>query len=126
MCYAETHIIENPLSFRKIAFVSTEDPQVIRDAKNTSSLLSLLTDKSWEWYWSSIPRANSGPETQLKLFGNRTELTIKWLLQLAMALETDAYVGTRGSGWNRLTDGLRCTWFPNCQKPFLEVGDDKS
>lgn len=29
---------------------------------------------------------NTGPETQLAQFGDRTELTIKWMLQLVMAM----------------------------------------
>lgn len=39
---------------------------------------------------------NTSPETQLREFGNRTDLTIKWILQLVMAIECDAFVGTRG------------------------------
>jgi hypothetical protein len=42
------------------------------------------------------PGLNTSPETQLKEFGNRTDLTIKWVLQLVMAIECDAFVGTRG------------------------------
>lgn len=72
-------------------------------------------------------------------------MTIKWLLQLTMALECETFVGTRGvskhprvisehnaylipkqSGWNRLIDQLRCTWYSNCKSPYLEVGDDES
>lgn len=126
---AEEHMMKNPLSSRKIAFLSTEDPGVIAEAKTISSLLELSTDKGWEWYWSDIPRMqhfprildfplrtrltppnrifliflftrcagfNGGPETQLELFGNRTDMTIKWLLQLTMALECETFVGTRG------------------------------
>ena len=44
MCYAGRIIIESLLSFRKIVLASIEDPQVVRDAKNTSSSLSLLID----------------------------------------------------------------------------------
>lgn len=73
-------------------------------------------------------------------------MTIKWLLQLTMALECETFVGTRGvskylmdwfpkhdaylvptqSGWNRLIDQLRCTWYSNCRTPYIEVGDDES
>lgn len=74
-------------------------------------------------------------------------MTIKWLLQLTMALECETFIGTRGvskyliaeeapkhstysipkqSGWNRLIDHLRCTWYSNCKSPYLEVGDDES
>lgn len=53
---AEEHVLKNPLSSRKIAFLSTEDPEVIMEAKTISSLLELSTDRGWEWYWSEIPR----------------------------------------------------------------------
>jgi hypothetical protein len=109
---AEEHIIRNPQSSRRIAFISTEDPSVLYDARNISSLLPMSTSKGWEWYWSDIPSMkllspvhlfftdligfNGGPVTQLEKFGNRTEMTIKWFLQLTMALECDNFVGTRG------------------------------
>ena len=44
------------------------------------------------------------------------------LLQLLMALEADAWVGTRGSNWNRLIDELRCVWVDKCQGVYVEVG----
>lgn len=53
---AEEHVMKNPMSSRKIAFLSTEDPGVITEARTISSLLELSTDKGWEWYWSDIPR----------------------------------------------------------------------
>ena len=40
-----------------------------------------------------------------------------------MALECDAWVGTRGSNWNRLIDELRCVWVPKCAQPYVEVGE---
>jgi uncharacterized membrane protein YjdF len=36
----------------------------------------------------------------------RPQLTRIWWLQLLMALECDAWVGARGSNWNRLIDEL--------------------
>jgi hypothetical protein len=44
------------------------------------------------------------------------------LLQLLMALEADAWVGTRGSNWNRLIDELRCVWVVKCQGVYVEAG----
>jgi hypothetical protein len=44
------------------------------------------------------------------------------LLQLLMSLEADAWVGTRGSNWNRLIDELRCVWVDKCPHAYLEVG----
>lgn len=39
-----------------------------------------------------------------------------------MALECDAWVGTRGSNWNRLIDELRCVWVPKCLHTYVDVG----
>ncbi|KAJ6264117.1 hypothetical protein Dda_0259 [Drechslerella dactyloides] len=122
---AEKFVAENPLGTWKRAFLSTEDPNVIEQMKTMPRITPFSysgSNSRWTWYWSDIPRLNTGPETQLKEFGNRTELTIKWLLQLTMAIECDIFVGTRGSGWNRLIDSLRCTWLASCKQPFLEVG----
>ncbi|KAH8812746.1 hypothetical protein F5884DRAFT_856041 [Xylogone sp. PMI_703] len=116
---------ENPLGMWKRAFLSTEDPNVIEQMKAMARITPFSYSSSnarWTWYWSDIPRLNTSPETQLREFGNRTDLTIKWILQLVMAIECDVFVGTRGSGWNRLIDSLRCVWLASCKQPFLEVG----
>ncbi|KAK6520377.1 hypothetical protein TWF506_000648 [Arthrobotrys conoides] len=122
---AEKFTAENPLGNWKRAFLSTEDPNVIEQMKTMARITPFSysgSNSRWTWYWTDIPRLNTGPETQLKEFGNRTDLTIKWVLQLVMAIECDVFVGTRGSGWNRLIDSLRCTWLASCKQPFLEVG----
>ncbi|KAF3196392.1 hypothetical protein TWF191_009294 [Orbilia oligospora] len=122
---AEKFSAENPLGNWKRAFLSTEDPNVIEQMKTMARITPFSysgSNSRWTWYWTDIPRLNTGPETQLKEFGNRTDLTIKWLLQLVMAIECDVFVGTRGSGWNRLIDSLRCIWLASCKQPFLEVG----
>jgi hypothetical protein len=46
------------------------------------------------------------------------------LLKLTLALEADAWIGTRGSNWNRLIDELRCVWVDKCLLPYVEVGDE--
>ncbi|KAK6526394.1 hypothetical protein TWF694_004990 [Orbilia ellipsospora] len=131
---AEDFISQNPLGFRKIAFLSTENPEVIKGAadhlqkerelyKVIDAKARTTSDWAWTWYWSDIPRANIGPEDQLKTFGNRTDMTINWFLQLMMAIECDMMIGSRASGWSRLLDGLRCGWLGKCQQPFLDVGD---
>lgn len=122
---AEKFSAENPLGNWKRAFLSTEDPNVIEQMKTMARITPFTysgSNSRWTWYWTDIPRLNTGPETQLREFGNRTDLTIKWMLQLVMAIECDVFVGTRGSGWNRLIDSLRCTWLASCKQPFLEVG----
>ena len=47
------------------------------------------------------------------------------LLQLLMSLEADAWIGTRGSNWNRLIDELRCVWVDKCSKSYVEVGGQR-
>ena len=53
-------------------------------------------------------------------------MTPHWLTplptQLLMALEADAWVGTRSSNWSRLIDELRCVWVAKCRLPFVEAG----
>lgn len=112
---AEKFTEENPLGSWKRAFLSTEDPNVIEQMKSMARVTPFLYSGSnarWTWYWSGIPSMfivrllqtqlteisglNTSPETQLREFGNRTDLTIKWLLQLVMAIECDVFVGTRG------------------------------
>lgn len=75
-----------------------------------------------------MPRENSNGPQQVKAFKTMYtagELTLRWWLQLLMALECDAWVGTRGSNWNRLIDELRCIWLPKCTAVYVEVGEDK-
>jgi hypothetical protein len=108
-------------------FVSTEDPGSIE------ALVAAVTGAgdgaraaAFSVAWWDVPRDNSnGPEQLAKLGLPRGELTLVWWLQLLIALEADAWVGTRGSNWNRLIDELRCVWLPKCQNVFAEVGDEK-
>ena len=55
-------------------------------------------DSSWVTYSSVITRVNSGPLQQMDKSINdglgRSHLSHTWLLQLFMALECDAWVGT--------------------------------
>jgi len=46
---------------------------------------------------SSEIGVNSSPKTQLKLFGNRAESTIKWPLQLVIAWGAGAYIRARAA-----------------------------
>lgn len=96
---AERYISENPLSSQKIAFISTEDSEVVELAKKTSRVLSNKLPSAqdgWTWYWSEIQRLNASPEDQLVASGNRTEMTLNWVFQLLTAVEADGFVGTKG------------------------------
>ena len=45
---------------------------------------------------------------------------------MVMSMEADAWVGTRGSNWNRLLDELRCIWVDKCGLSYTEVGTPES
>ncbi|CAF0757579.1 unnamed protein product [Didymodactylos carnosus] len=124
---AEWFAKQNPNSYHKSAFLSSEDPAVFEEAKSITYVTFdyglTSPNENWIWYMSKIKRENIGPMQQLDVFGNRSDMTLSWMLQLFMALECDGYVGTLNSNWNRLIDELRCIWMDNCMHPYLEVGD---
>ena len=106
----------HPLGVSPNIFVSTDDPGVIDEAIATTA------GTAWRAIYSSITRISTretGVKPLLDLAGNLVHLH---LLQLLMALEADAWVGTRGSNINRMIDELRCIWVPKCQFPYVEVG----
>jgi hypothetical protein len=63
-------------------------------------------------------------DSQWKALEDRLTPFYTHLLKLTLALEADAWVGTRNSNWNRLIDELRCVWVDKCQHPYVEVGDE--
>ena len=123
---AAQFVEQNALQFyRWTLFVSSEDPSVFEDFKSISELLSPdFTTDTWTVFYSNIHRINGGPHEQLTAFGRRVMMH-EWLLQLLMALECDAFVGTAGSNWNRLIAELRCIWIDRCDTAYLEVGPRK-
>ncbi|KAK6538637.1 hypothetical protein TWF694_010215 [Orbilia ellipsospora] len=121
---AEEYAAMNMIMTRKICFISTEDASVIEEAKligNAWISRNTTSNENWTWIWSNIPRINGGPVEQLNSFGNRTDMSIKWMMQLFFAIEAPNILGTRGSGWNRMIDELRCIWV-DCRTPYMEVG----
>jgi hypothetical protein len=120
---ADDLVLMHPFGYRDIGFLSTEDPEAVNEVMQHNS--------SFRYYWWDVPRENSNGPDQISNFGltlglAKGELTMIWWLQLFIALEADAWVGTRGSNWNRLLDELRCIWVPKCQNVFVEVGNDAS
>jgi hypothetical protein len=63
-------------------------------------------------------------DSQWKALEDRLTPFYTHLLKLTLALEADAWVGTRNSNWNRLIDELRCVWVDKCHHPYVEVGDE--
>jgi hypothetical protein len=107
-----------PHSFSRTVFVSGDDPQSIDEARR------LIEARHMAFIYTRMPRLAGGhrmsewraapDESAGSFYGH--------LLQLLMALEADAWVGTRGSNWNRLIDELRCVWVDKCQGVYVEVG----
>ncbi|KAJ3017061.1 hypothetical protein HKX48_003742 [Thoreauomyces humboldtii] len=124
---AERYSSENPLAGRKALFVSSESPGVIENAARLpdDGRKKQLTsaDEHWQVFTSNIPRFNSGPYQQIRKYGPST-MTRSWYLQLWMALECDAFFGTRASNWNRIIDEFRCIFVDKCQLPYFELGPE--
>ncbi|KAF3118437.1 hypothetical protein TWF703_005954 [Orbilia oligospora] len=121
---AEEYAAMNMIMTKKTCFISTEDIGVIEEAKQIGNAWispNTTSNPNWTWIWSNIPRINGGPVEQLNKFGNRTDMTIKWMLQMFFAIEAPHILGTRGSGWNRMIDELRCIWV-DCRGSYMEVG----
>jgi hypothetical protein len=91
---AESLVMHHPMGLMRAAFISTEDPGTLIAAANER--------RGWAMMWYDVPRHNSNGAQQLNTLPvPRTVLTRIWFLQLLMALECDAWIGTRGSNWNR-------------------------
>ncbi|KAF3938816.1 hypothetical protein ABW19_dt0204561 [Dactylella cylindrospora] len=121
---AEEFAAMNMIMTKKTCFISTEDQAVLDEASTIGNAWispNTTSNENWTWVWSNIPRINGGPVEQLNKFGNRTDMTIKWMQQLFFAIEAPYILGTRGSGWNRMIDELRCIWV-DCRTPYMEVG----
>ncbi|KAJ3170493.1 hypothetical protein HDU87_008726 [Geranomyces variabilis] len=126
---AERLSSENPQMYLRRLFVSSEDPGVIEDAawlpqrNETASGVLTSPDLRWRVFTSDIPRVNSGPYQQIDKYG-ASNMTRSWYLQLWMALECDAFFGTRASNWNRIIDEFRCIFVDKCQLPYFEMGPE--
>eukprot|EP00887_Chlorella_sp_A99_P005641 scaffold1.g5641.t1 len=122
---AEEQVINiNPLAYKKYAFLSTDDSEVFRQAEAVTRYTQGTTpDGDWVIFASNDNRTSAGGQewtAQLQEFG-RQSTVIRHLLNLFVALECDAFLGTRGSNWDRLVDELRCTWVDKCTQPYVET-----
>ena len=92
---AEKLVMHHPMSLIRAAFISSEDPQTIIAAAQES--------RGWAMLWYDIPRVSEesvNPSFHV-LALSKVRLVYLSLLQLLMALECDAWIGTRRSNWNR-------------------------
>lgn len=116
----------NPNAYARMAFLSSEDRDVFVRARKIKSLSSSTTtpNERWIWFTSRIGRMNGSSFSQLDAFGNRTEATLSWMSESLLTMECDAFVGTRGSNWNRVIDELRSVWMDKAMLPYLDVGEE--
>ena len=114
--------LAQPFALRRALYVSTEDPGVPEEAAE------ILVPQGWTVLHYAIRRSNRGPLEQLKDLGEASaaNTTRTHLQQMMLSLEADAWIGTRGSNWNRLLDELRCVWVDKCGLTYVEVGTDES
>ncbi|KAK6505232.1 hypothetical protein TWF481_007149 [Arthrobotrys musiformis] len=121
---AERFILRNPLSYMKRAFLSTEDPGAIAEAKRTPFVNPIRSfgNIDWTWYFSNIPRVDGGPQANLELVHNKTDSLLTHMMQLWMAIECDTFVGNRNSNWNKMIDAIRCTLMDKCRAPYIDAG----
>jgi hypothetical protein len=116
---AVVQLVNNmPHSFSRTVFLSGDDQQSIDQARQ------LVEDRRMTVIYTRMPRLVGGHQMSgWKAAPDESEGSFyAHLLQLLMALEADAWVGTRGSNWNRLIDELRCVWVDKCQGAYVEVG----
>ncbi|KAK6360731.1 hypothetical protein TWF730_006858 [Orbilia blumenaviensis] len=121
---AERFLLRNPLSYMKRAFMSTEDPGAIAEAKRTPFINPIRSfgNIDWTWYYSNIPRVDGGPQANLALAHNKTDSLLTHMMQLWMAVECDTFVGNRNSNWNKMIDAIRCTLMDKCRAPYIDAG----
>jgi len=114
-------IANSPNSFSRILFVSSDDQEAVNTCRR------LVEGDGMTYINTKLDRMDGGH------FMNKWDkdknnldrtLILGHLLQLLMALEADAWIGTRGSNWNRLIDELRCVWVDKCHYSYVEVATD--
>jgi hypothetical protein len=110
-------IEQSPLAYSRVIFLTSDDPRAIARAHShaaTKRLTSIYLD---------VPRMQYGnDESQVPSFWTYN-VTISMMLQLSMASECAAWVGSRTSNWNRIVDMFRCTVAANCRGVFVEMDD---
>lgn len=109
----------NPLTFAaRTLFLSGDDLEMARVAAESHGLNVILHSKVHHMDGGHV----RGVWLQQSAI-RRQKLFYEHLMQLVMALEADAWIGTRESNWNSLIDHLRCVWVNKCRHPYVEVGD---
>jgi hypothetical protein len=99
--------------------ITADDEDAVQDA------VHLGRSRGFEVLYSSITRLPGGyDQGEWMKRDDQKQRLHEHLLQLTLALEADAWIGTRASNWNRLIDELRCVWVDKCLHPYVEVGGE--
>jgi hypothetical protein len=119
---SEIHVI-GPNQYHSRSIVATcDDPHDIDLLKDGIRNLG----HGWSLFFSDIPRPDQGFQFgQVSHVQGKWEWTTSHIAQLFLALESDGFIGTRASNWNRLIDELRCVWVNKCSAVYVEVGTIK-
>ena len=106
-----------PLSYSRWIFVTGDELRAVEDA------VQLAQERNWGAVYSIFPRMGKGFVLgKIKESGWTRNSTLYNLMDLDMAKDCAAWIGTRASGWSRLFDELRCTKVPKCQNIYIETG----
>jgi len=114
----------NPLGTSRLIFLSSENPENLNALRDFTASPEGHAGVRTTWYGlaTAMPRHNSNGYSQGTLYGTEF-MMVRYLLQLLLALECDAFIGQRASNWNTVIDQLRCVWVPKCAATFTEVGE---
>lgn len=99
---------------------------VADDERSVETGVRLGRANGLEVLHSSVKRLTNGwHQADLERVADRKARFYNDLLELLLALEADAWIGTRASNFGRLIDNLRCVWVDKCLQPFREVGGEQ-
>jgi len=124
------HYLQNSMSLHNRLFISSDDLSAL-----LSNLLSqdqldsneMFVIKHWNIITSrNIPKVDTAGMTKAVKAVGKSKLLLYRFQQIMMALECDAWVGTRASSLNSLVDELRCVWIAKCHSPFVEIADTEN
>lgn len=113
------HAEHQGVHLNREVFLSTEDPEAITYFENL---------KNWTTYYTVVPRKpdkNRSNQDYAREFGPAREM-INSLINLDLALQSDAWVGTLSSNWCRLIDELRSTLRCKASGLYLDAQQELS
>ena len=113
--------VENPFAYSKFLYVASDSSERIQDCLNARP--DGWTIGHAHMYRKPAGQVNTEVQAPGYADGHVGRLALHHLTELMLALEADAWIGTRGSSWNRLIDELRCVAVDKCHMVFREVGD---